>query len=151
MSHTQSSVSGTMTAISTPGYCTFKNEADYNSWLAEFSAQNEDSQQVINFRVFISLPFLHLPSMHLKFNHRLTAPPSFWNLDALQILKGGSTLTHVVQIYISSTLSTGTADTMMSQISTSSPTSTPQQSLNLTHSNQWAACKGAMALSIFTL
>src|SRR5882724_7974204 len=119
------------------------------SWSSVLRMKTVNKSSISEF--VISLPFLHFPSMHLKFNHRLTAPPSFWNLDALQILKGGSTLTHVVQIYISSTLSTGTADTMMSQISTSSPTSTPQQSLNLTHSNQWAACKGAMALSIFTL
>jgi len=90
-------------------------------------------------------------SIHLTSNHRPTDPQTRWNLNALWILKGASTLTHVVLVYTSLTLSTGTAHATISQISTSSPIFTPLPSRNLSHSNPWAVCKDAVALSISTL
>jgi hypothetical protein len=118
----ESSVYGTMTATS-PKYLTFDDEAEYKNWFAEFDAQNANGQRVIDFRVrYLHNAYgIHLNTSHCRPTYRQTP----WNLNALRILKGASTLTRAVLICISSTSLTRTAHATMSQISTSTFTSAP--------------------------
>jgi hypothetical protein len=52
MSRTQTAVYMPLTNTSTANYRTFANEAEYKTWLDEFSAQNSDGQaKLVDFRV----------------------------------------------------------------------------------------------------
>jgi hypothetical protein len=77
MSHTQST---TLTAVSNTKYRTFDNEAEYESWPAQFNAQNADGQRVIDFRVR-RIDHAHSTSIHLT-SCRTTDPQIPWSSTA---------------------------------------------------------------------
>jgi hypothetical protein len=139
MSLTQTAVYAPSTKTSTTEYRTLANEAEYRNWSAEFSALNSVGQTCVDFRV---RHFHHLACSIILYTSniycRRTNRPNPCNSNALQILKGASTLILVALIYTSSTSSIAKGHAAMSPISPSSPTCTVLLKMNLSPSNPWA-------------